>query len=70
LQHSMEVMLFEKVLDVGKATKFSCKNFFYAKWLWELLNVSSIIVIALVFDVSWRSAVWMQYIFHYVCVPF
>jgi hypothetical protein len=32
LQYSMEVMLFEKAFDVGKATKFSCKNFFYGKW--------------------------------------
>jgi hypothetical protein len=27
LRYSMEVMLFEKVLNVGKAIKFSC-NFF------------------------------------------
>jgi hypothetical protein len=32
LQYSMEVMLFEKAFDVGTATKFSCKNFFYGKW--------------------------------------
>jgi hypothetical protein len=27
----MEVMLFEKALDVGKAIRFTCKNFFYEK---------------------------------------
>jgi len=54
LWYSVEVMLFEKAFDVWKATKFTCKNFFYAKWFWELLNVANIIVRTLVFGVLWN----------------
>jgi hypothetical protein len=70
LWYLVEVMLFKEALDVGKVTKFTCKNFFYAKLFQELLNVTSIIVRALVFGVLWRFAVWMQHTFHYACVPF
>ncbi len=70
LWYLVEVMLFKEAFDVGKVTKFTCKNFFYAKLFQELLNVTSIIVRALVFGVLWRFAVWMQHTFRYACVPF